>query len=71
MPKACVHNFAISLDGYAAGPNRSLDNPPGLGGTRLHEWAFATRSGRGHMAWRAAVRASTTRSPLEVRPALG
>jgi dihydrofolate reductase len=46
MPKVRVHNFAISLDGYAAGPDQSLDNPLGVGGTRLHEWAFATRSGR-------------------------
>ncbi len=48
MPKVRVHNFAISLDGYAAGPDQGLDNPLGVGGTRLHEWAFATRSGR-HM----------------------
>jgi dihydrofolate reductase len=46
MPKVRVHNFAISLDGYAAGADQSLDNPLGVGGTRLHEWAFATRSGR-------------------------
>jgi dihydrofolate reductase len=41
-----VHNFAISLDGYAAGPEQSLDNPLGVGGTRLHEWAFATAAFR-------------------------
>jgi dihydrofolate reductase len=46
MPKLRVHNFAVSLDGYAAGPDQSLDDPLGVGGTRLHEWAFATRSGR-------------------------
>jgi dihydrofolate reductase len=46
MPKLRVHNLALSLDGYAAGPNQSVDNPLGIGGTRLHEWAFATRSGR-------------------------
>jgi dihydrofolate reductase len=46
MPGLRVHNFAVSLDGYAAGPNQSLDHPLGVGGTRLHEWAFATRSGR-------------------------
>ena len=44
MPKLRVHNFAISLDGYAAGPDQSLDNPLGLGGTRLHEWAFASKA---------------------------
>jgi dihydrofolate reductase len=45
MPKLRVHNFAISLDGYAAGPDQSRDNPLGVGGTRLHEWVFETRGG--------------------------
>jgi dihydrofolate reductase len=34
--------LSISLDGYVAGPNQSLENPIGEGGMRLHEWAFAT-----------------------------
>jgi dihydrofolate reductase len=46
MPKVRVHNIAVSLDGYAAGPDQSLDNPLGVGATRLHEWVFATRFGR-------------------------
>jgi dihydrofolate reductase len=46
MPKLRVHNLAISLDGYAAGPNQSLENPLGVAGSGLHEWAFATRTGR-------------------------
>jgi dihydrofolate reductase len=46
MPKLRVHNFAISLDGYGAGPDQNLDNPLGVGGTRLHEWVFKTRTGR-------------------------
>jgi dihydrofolate reductase len=44
MPKLRVHNLAISLDGYIAGPDQSLDHPLGVGGMRLHDWAFATRS---------------------------
>jgi dihydrofolate reductase len=32
-------HISISLDGYVAGPNQSLDNPLGEGGERLHEWA--------------------------------
>lgn len=32
--------ISISLDGYAAGPNQSVDNPLGEGGERLHEWFF-------------------------------
>jgi dihydrofolate reductase len=46
MPKLRVHSFAISLDGYGAGPNQSLDNPLGEGGRRLHNWAFATQGAR-------------------------
>src|ERR1700738_4322004 len=38
--------ISISLDGYVAGPNQSLDNPIGEGGRRLHEWAFKTASWR-------------------------
>ena len=44
MPKLRVHNFSLSIDGYAAGPDQSLGNPLGVGGDRLHEWAFATRT---------------------------
>ena len=33
--------IAMSLDGYVAGPNQSLDDPLGEGGEALHEWAFA------------------------------
>jgi len=49
MPKLRVHNFPMSLDGFAAGPDQSLDNPLGVGGMRLHEWVFATRLGRAMM----------------------
>lgn len=31
--------IAMSLDGFAAGPDQSVQNPLGRGGTRLHEWA--------------------------------
>jgi len=46
MPKLRVHTFAISIDGYGAGPNQDLDNPLGVGGFGLHEWAFKTRTFR-------------------------
>jgi dihydrofolate reductase len=42
MAKLRVHNLAVSLDGYAAGPDQSLEAPLGVGGERLHEWMFAT-----------------------------
>jgi dihydrofolate reductase len=44
LTKLRVHSFSISLDGYGAGPNQSVDNPLGVGGMALHEWAFATRT---------------------------
>jgi dihydrofolate reductase len=46
MGKLRVHNMAISIDGYGAGPNQDLGNPLGVGGERLHEWVFKTRYGR-------------------------
>ncbi|MFE3290849.1 dihydrofolate reductase family protein [Rhodococcus sp. NPDC059234] len=46
MPKLRVHNLSMSLDGYAAGPHQDAENPLGVGGERLHEWAFATRTAR-------------------------
>jgi dihydrofolate reductase len=42
MPKLRVHNVAISLDGYAAGPDQDVDNPIGRRGPELHEWVFKT-----------------------------
>jgi len=44
MSKLRVHCFAISLDGYGAGPHQDLANPIGVGGIALHEWLFATRT---------------------------
>jgi dihydrofolate reductase len=32
--------IAISLDGFVAGPDQSEENPLGIGGMELHEWAF-------------------------------
>ena len=29
---------SISLDGFTAGPNQSLDNPLGIGGHAIHRW---------------------------------
>jgi dihydrofolate reductase len=31
---------SMSLDGFIAGPNPSVDHPLGKGGMQLHEWAF-------------------------------
>ncbi|HKG35894.1 MAG TPA: dihydrofolate reductase family protein [Solirubrobacterales bacterium] len=34
--------ISMSLDGYVAGPDQSEENPLGVGGEGLHEWAFVT-----------------------------
>jgi dihydrofolate reductase len=39
-----VHNFSISLDGFATGEPQSLEQPFGHAGHRLHQWMFATRT---------------------------
>ncbi len=36
----------MSLDGYVAGPNQTLEQPLGEGGERLHEWVFPLASFR-------------------------
>jgi dihydrofolate reductase len=44
MTKLRVHCFSISLDGFGAGPNQSLDQPLGEGGEGLHGWFTSTRA---------------------------
>jgi dihydrofolate reductase len=46
MPKLRVNAFAVSLDGYGAGPDQSLEHPLGKGGETLHEWFYPTRNFR-------------------------
>ena len=43
MSKLRVHCFAVSLDGFGAGPNQDLEHPLGIGGEDLHQWFFPTR----------------------------
>jgi len=45
MSKLRVHNFTVSLDGYGAGPDQTLENPLGVGGEDLHHWMFKTAWG--------------------------
>jgi dihydrofolate reductase len=44
MPRLRVHNFGLSLDGFGAGPNQSLEDPLGAGGVAVHDWCFPTRT---------------------------
>jgi dihydrofolate reductase len=39
MSKTTCH-MSISLDGFVAGPDQSLEHPLGVGGMRLHQWHF-------------------------------
>jgi dihydrofolate reductase len=43
VSKLRVHSFALSLDGYGAGPNQDLEHPLGVNGPDLMEWFFHTR----------------------------
>ena len=40
--------ISMSLDGFVAGPDQSVDEPLGKGGERLHQWVIALK------VWRAA-----------------
>jgi len=44
MSKLRVHAFSVSLEGYGAGPEQSLDDPLGKGGEALHNWFIPTRT---------------------------
>jgi dihydrofolate reductase len=43
MPKVRVAAFGISLDGFGAGPDQSLENPLGAGFGEVMSWVFPTR----------------------------
>jgi dihydrofolate reductase len=45
VPRLVLY-ISTSLDGFVAGPSPSLEDPLGIGGERLHEWALATRAWR-------------------------
>jgi dihydrofolate reductase len=47
MSKVRVQSFAVTIDGFAAGPRQDLQNPLGVGGPEMMEWFFPTR------VWRA------------------
>ena len=46
MSKLRVDSFALSVDGYGAGPRQDRENPLGVGGTQLHGWFYPTRTFR-------------------------
>lgn len=46
MSRLRVENFSISVDGFGAGPNQSLEDPLGVGASDLHEWMVRTNTFR-------------------------
>lgn len=46
MTKVKVAGFGVSLDGFAAGPDQSQDNPLGVNGHDMFQWFFPTRTFR-------------------------
>ena len=44
MSSLRVHGFSLSLDGFGAGTDQSLEQPLGRGGEDLHQWMFPTRT---------------------------
>jgi dihydrofolate reductase len=43
-PRLRVHCFAVSLDGFGAGPTQTIETPLGVGGEELHDWFVSTRT---------------------------
>lgn len=48
MSRLRVHSIAISIYGFGAGPDQTLNNPLGVGGVALYEWVFTSRTFQGH-----------------------
>jgi len=46
MSRLLVRSFAVSIDGFGAGPDQDLQNPLGVNGPELMEWFFNTRTWR-------------------------
>ena len=44
MSQLKVAAFALSIDGFGAGPDQSLEHPLGVGGMGLHPWMLHTRT---------------------------
>ena len=46
MTKVTVSGFSLSIDGFGAGPQQSLEDPLGKRGEELHQWFFGTKAFR-------------------------
>ena len=45
MSKVRVH-ISVSADGYVAGPSQTREEPLGVGGESLHDWAVVLKAWR-------------------------
>src|SRR3954454_20879873 len=70
MSKLRCH-ISISLDGFVAGPNQSLENPLGEGGARLHEWVVSLDAWRRSHGKQGGEVNESTRVVEEARENLG
>ncbi len=66
-----ICQISISLDGFVAGPNQSLENPLGEGGLRLHEWVFPTASWRRQQGQEGGVEGADSDVAREVSQGVG
>ena len=60
-----VRSFGVSLDGFAAGPDQSLENPLGVRGPEMMEWFFPTRRVPADARHRTAARPASTTASAE------
>ena len=63
--------ISISLDGFVAGPNQSVENPIGEGGLRLHEWVSATAGWRRQQGMAGGVEGADSEVADEVAHGIG
>ena len=70
MSKLRCH-ISISLDGFAAGPNQSQENPLGEGGMQLHDWVTRLAAWREPHGYEGGEVNETTRIVEESRENVG
>jgi dihydrofolate reductase len=64
-------HISMSLDGFVAGPNQSLEHPIGEGGMRLHEWAIRTAGWREQQGLEGGERSADSEVVDEVSQGVG
>jgi dihydrofolate reductase len=64
-------HISISLDGFVAGPNQSMENPLGEGGEGLHDWVIVTEAWRAEHGKEGGERNVDSEVAAEVRQGIG